>query len=176
MLKKIGLLLLIVIAAVLIYAATLPDTFRVERSASIKAPPAKIFPLINDVQAWKGWSPFENKDPAMKRAFSGPPSGKGAIYEWEGNREIGKGKMEIVESVPPSKVVFDLHFIEPFEGHSKAEFTLVPQGDSTNVTWAMHGPNTYIGKVIGVFCNMDEMIGREFETGLASLKAAAEKT
>jgi uncharacterized protein YndB with AHSA1/START domain len=152
-----------------------PDTFRVQRAAVINAPPEKIFPLIENFQAWGGWSPWENKDPAMKRSFSGPAAGKGAVYTWDGNREVGQGSMEIVEDVPPSKLVLNLDFIKPFEGHSVVTFTLAPQGEATNVTWTMEGPNQFIGKVMGLFCDMDAMIGKDFETGLAGLKALAEK-
>jgi uncharacterized protein YndB with AHSA1/START domain len=175
MLKKIAIAVVVLIVAFLGYAATRPDTFRVERSTSINAPPEKIFPLINDLNSWGAWSPFEKKDPAMKRTLSGAPNGKGAVYAWEGNKEIGKGQMEITESTPPSRVTMKLDFVEPFEAHNVVDFTLAPQGDSTNVTWTIQGPSPFISKVIGIFCNMDKMIGKDFETGLASLKAIAEK-
>ena len=176
MLKIIAIIIIVVlIAAVLIFAATKPDTFRVQRSASIKAPPEKIFSLINDLHSWGVWSPWEKKDPAMKRTHSGAASGKGAVYEWDGNKEVGKGRMEITESSPSSKIAIKLDFIKPFEGHSTAEFTLEAKGDTTNVAWAMHGPSPYIAKVMGIFCNMDRMIGTDFEAGLANLKAVAEK-
>jgi len=171
--------LVVVVAGILIYAATRPDTFRVQRSASIKAPPEKIFPLINDLRSWGAWSPYEKKDPAMKRTFSGPPSGKGAVYEWDGDKNVGKGRMEITEATPPNKVLIKLDFIKLFEGHNTAEFTMEPKGDNTVVTWAMYGPCPYMAKVMGVvmglFMNMDDMIGNDFAAGLASLKAAVEK-
>ena len=175
MFKKIAIAVVVLIAALLIYAATRPDTFRVERSASIKAPPEKIFARINDLRSWNDWSPYEKKDPAMRRAFGDATSGKGAAYSWEGNGEVGKGRMEITESVPPSRVTIKLEFIKPFEARNTVDFTLVPKGDATNVTWAIHGPSPYISKLVGVFCNMDSMIGKDFEAGLASLKAVAEK-
>lgn len=175
MLKKIAIGVAVLLVALLGYAATRPDTFRVERSTSINAPPEKIFPLINDLNRWGAWSPFEKKDPAMKRTLSGAPNGKGAVYAWEGNKEIGKGRMEITESDPPSRVTMKLDFVEPFEAHNVVDFTLARQGDSTIVTWAIHGPSPFISKVIGIFCNMDKMIGKDFENGLASLKSAAEK-
>ena len=136
------------------------DTFRVERKVSIKAPPEKIYALIEDLHAWGAWSPYEKKDPAMQRTFSGAASGKGAIYEWDGNKNVGKGRMEITDTSPPSKIVIKLDFIRPFEGHNIAEFTLEPQGDATNVTWAMHGPAPFISKLMQVFINMDAMIGK----------------
>lgn len=175
MLKKIAIIVVVLIAAILIFAATRPDDFRVQRAASIKAPPEKVFALINDFNRWGAWSPWEKKDPAMKRTFGAATSGKGAKYAWEGNKDVGKGSMEIAESSPSSKVTIKLDFIEPFEGHNIVDFTLEPKGDSTNVTWSMHGPMPFISKVISVFCNMDSMIGKDFEAGLSNLKAAAEK-
>jgi len=171
--------LVVVIAGILIYATTLPDTFRVQRSASIKAPPDKIFALVNDLRGWSAWSPYEKKDPAMKRTFSGAPSGKGAIYEWDGDSNVGKGRMEITDATPPRKIVIKLDFIKPFEGHNTAEFTMEPKGDNTVVTWAMYGACPYVAKVMRVvmspFMNMDDMIGNDFAAGLASLKATVEK-
>jgi uncharacterized protein YndB with AHSA1/START domain len=171
----IAVVLLIAVAAVLIYAATKPNDFRVQRTASIKAPPEKIFALINDLHDWSAWSPYEKRDPAMKRTFSGAVRGRGAVYEWDGNNNVGKGRMEITDTSPPNKIVIKLDFIKPFEGHNVAEFTMAPQGDATNVTWAMYGPSAYITKLIGTFMNMDRMIGNDFEAGLANLKTVAEK-
>src|SRR5207344_784877 len=128
----------------LAFAATKPDTFRVQRAASIKAPPEKIFPLLNELHNWSAWSPYEKKDPAMKRTFSGAPSGKGAVYEWDGDSNVGKGRMEIIDAASPSKVVIKLDFIKPFEGHNTAEFTMEPKGDNTVVTWAMYGPSAFM--------------------------------
>ena len=175
MLKKIALVLVVLIAAVLIFAATKPDIFRVQRAAAIKAPPDKIFPLINDFRQWGAWSPWEKKDPAMKRTFGAVTSGKGATYAWEGNKDVGSGSMEITESVAPSKVGLKLDFLKPFEAHNTVELTLSPAGDVTNVTWAMQGPTPYFAKIIHVFMDMDSMVGKDFEAGLANLKAAAEK-
>jgi len=175
MLKKIAIVLIILVAVILVYAATKPDAFSVQRTTSINAPAEKIYPLINDFHKWGAWSPYEKKDPAMKRTYSGAASGKGSAYAWEGNREVGKGSIEITEISPPSKVQIKLDMLEPIEGHNVVEFSLEPKGDVTNVTWAMHGPSPYISKVIGVFINMDNMIGKDFEAGLANLKAMAEK-
>lgn len=165
----------VLIAGVLIFAATKPDIFRVQRTASITAPPEKIFAFINDFKRWDAWSPWEKKDPAMKRTYGAATSGKGAMYAWEGNTDVGQGRMEIAESVPPSKIRLKLDFVKPFEAHNIVEFTLEPKGDTTNVTWAMQGPTPYFAKIIHVFINMDSMVGKDFETGLANLKAAAEK-
>ncbi|MGH9195493.1 MAG: SRPBCC family protein [Acidimicrobiia bacterium] len=175
MLKTITIIVVVLIAALLIYAATRPDTFRVQRATNIKAPPEKIFALINDFHSWGSWSAYEQKDPAMKRTYSGAANGEGAVYEWEGDKNVGTGRMEIMETSPPSKVTIKLDFVKPFEAQNIAEFTMEPEGDSTNVTWAMHGPSPYISKVIGIFINMDSMIGKDFETGLANLKTEAEK-
>jgi len=171
----IGIVLAVVLAGVLIFAASKPDKFRVQRSTSIKAPPEKIFPLINDFRGWGAWSPYEKRDPEMKRAYSGAATGKGAVYEWDGNKNVGKGRMEITDTAPPSRIAIKLDFLEPFEAHNTAEFTMDGKGDYTSVTWAMYGPANYISKLMGVFFNMDKMIGRDFEAGLANLKAISEK-
>jgi uncharacterized protein YndB with AHSA1/START domain len=176
MFKKIAIVIVAAIAGVLIFASTRPDTFRIERSAAIAAPPEKIFPLINDFTQWAKWSPFETMDPDMKRTISGPPSGVGAVYEWSGNMKAGAGRMEIVESSAPAHVVIKLDFTKPMEGHNVAHFVLTPEPGATNVAWSIDGPMPYISKVMGVFMNMDKMIGGDFDKGLAALKAQAEKT
>jgi len=175
MFKKIALALVVLVAAVLLFATTRPDTFSVQRTATIKATPDKVFPLINDFHQWSVWSPWEKLDPAMQRTHGGPVAGKGANYAWVGNSKVGEGRMEILESAPSSKVSIKLDFIKPFEGHNIADFTLTPQGDSTQVTWVMNGPAPYITKLMGIFVSMDQMIGKDFEAGLANMKAAAEK-
>jgi len=175
MFKMIATVVVVLIAAVLGLAATKPDTFRVERSATIKAPPEKVYLLLNDFHQWAQWSPWERLDPAMQRSHGGAPSGIGATYAWEGNKKVGKGRMEIIDSVAPSKVTIKLDFLAPFEAHNTAEFLLKTQGDATTVTWAMTGPHMYLGKVMSVFASMDSMVGKDFESGLANLKAVAEK-
>ena len=172
---KILLVIVVLIAAILAFAATRADTFRVQRSAVISAPSDKIFPLIDDFHNWATWSPYEKLDPAMKRTLSGEPSGKGAVYAWEGNSKAGEGRMEIIESTSTSRVVIKLDFLKPFEAHNTAEFTLQPQGDTTRVTWAMYGPAPFIAKLMGLFFSMDKMIGKDFETGLNNLKTRTEK-
>jgi uncharacterized protein YndB with AHSA1/START domain len=171
----IAVVLAIAIVIVLILAATRPDTFSVQRATTIKAPPERIFPLINDFRQWASWSPYENKDPAMKRSFGGAASGRGAVYAWEGNKNVGSGRMEIMDASAPSKIVIKLDFFTPFEGHNTAEFTMLPQGDATNVTWLMHGPAPFMSKVMQVFINLDNMIGKDFEAGLANLKRLTDK-
>jgi hypothetical protein len=174
MVRNIALVIALVIVSLLAYATTRPGTLRVQRVTTIKASPDKIFPLINDFHRWNQWSPYEKIDPAMKRAYSGAAAGTGAVYEWDGDRNVGQGRMEITDASQPARVTIKLDFVRPLEGHNVAEFALVPQGDSTQVTWTMAGPTPYIGKLIGVFINMDTMIGSQFDSGLASLKAIAE--
>jgi hypothetical protein len=168
-------LVVVVVAGILIYAATKPDSFSVQRSANVKAPPDKILALIADLRGWSAWSPYEKKDPDMKRTFSGAASGKGAIYEWTGNKDVGQGRMEIIDVTTPSKVTIKLDFLKPFEAHNTAEFTMVPAGDNTTVTWAMYGPSPYVAKIMGTLFDLDKMIGNDFEAGLAALKTVAEK-
>src|SRR5437660_5960587 len=174
-LAVIAVILAVIVAGILIYAATKPDSFTVRRTASIKAPPERIFALVNDLHGWGAWSPYEKKDPDMKRTFGGAALGKGAIYQWDGNKNVGSGSMEIIESAPPSKIVIKLDFLKPFEGHNTAEFTMDPKADNTTVTWAMYGPSSYMFKAMGIFMDMDKLIGNDFAAGLANLKAVAEK-
>jgi uncharacterized protein YndB with AHSA1/START domain len=152
-----------------------PSSFKVERSASIKAPPDKIFALLNDFHHWSSWSPWEKFDPNMKRTHSGAERGTGAVYSWEGNKKVGTGRMEITESVAPARVVTKLDFLKPFEAHNTAEFNLETRGDSTSVSWSIYGPAAFMTKVMMVFTSMDKMMGKDFEEGLANLKVLAEK-
>jgi len=175
MLKIIVIVVAVLVATILGFAMTKPDSFSVRRKTSIQAPPDKIYPFIDDFHKWNSWSPWEKLDPAMNRTHSGAASGKGAVYEWDGNSKVGKGRMEITDVSPPSRVTIKLDFLKPFEGHNIAEFTLEPQGDSTDITWAMRGPAPFLSKVMQVFISMDKMIGKDFESGLANLKSIAEK-
>jgi uncharacterized protein YndB with AHSA1/START domain len=175
----IAVVLAVALAILLILAATKPDTFSVRRAAVVEAPPEKIFPLINDFRQWGSWSPWENKDPAMKRTFGGTASGKGAVYAWDGNKNVGSGRMEILDASSPSKIVIKLDFFKPFEGHNTAEFTMLPQGNAagatTSINWVMHGPAPFMHRIMQVFMNLDNMIGKDFEIGLANLKRLTEK-
>ena len=175
MFGTILIILVVIIAAVLVYAATRPNDFVVTRTASIKASPEAIFPLINDFSHWPTWSPYEKLDPQMKRTLSGTESGKGAAYAWEGNAKAGKGRMEIVNSVPSSLVSLKLDFEKPFRANNSVDFTLTPSGDNTAVTWAMRGSRPFIAKLMGLFMNFDTLIGKDFEAGLANLKRATER-
>lgn len=171
----LGIVVVVAIVAVLIYASTRPDTFRVERSLAMKAPPEKIFPYLTELKRWQEWSPYEGRDPAMKRTYGGAESGKGATYEWDGDKNVGKGRMEVLEATPPNKVMIKLDFIKPFEGHNTAELTVQPKDGQTVVTWAMYGPSPFMSKLIGTFMSFDDMIGRDFAAGLVKLKTIVEK-
>ena len=177
MLTVLGLILLLIILAVvaaLAYASAKPDDFRVQRVTSIDAAPDNIFPLLDDFRRWPEWSPWEGKDPAMKRTYVGAPAGQGAAYAWRGNRAVGAGRMEIIETSPPLRLLIDLHFLKPFQARHQAEFHLAPAGAGTRVTWAMHGRANPVMKTMALFMDMDRMIGRDFETGLANLKRISE--
>jgi hypothetical protein len=170
----IVIVLAIALAIVLIVAASKPAIFSVQRATTVKAAPEKIFPLINDFRQWGTWSPYETRDPAMKRSYSGAASGEGAVYGWDGNKNIGSGRMEILETSAPAKIIIKLDFFKPFEAHNTAEFTILPQGDVTNVSWVMHGPASLMSRLMQVFMNIDRMIGKDFEIGLANLKRLTE--
>jgi hypothetical protein len=176
----VGAVLLAAIAVILAVAARKPDDFRVTRTVLVQAPPEKIYPLIADFHRWAEWSPYEKKDPAMKRTFSGAGNGVGAVYAWDGDKNVGSGRMEIANVTEPSeggpaKIALKLDFLKPFEGHNMAEFTMVPLANGTTVSWVMYGPSPLIAKVMGLFFDMDKMIGDDFALGLANLKSAAEK-
>lgn len=168
----ISVLLVVAVAYVLVLASVKPATFSLKRSTSIKASPGKIAPFISDFHLWGAWSPWEKIDADLQRSFSGAESGVGAVYAWEG-KKAGSGRMEILESTPAA-VVIKLDFIKPMKAHNTAIFTMEPSGDSTAVTWEMKGHNNFVAKVFQVFMDMDKMVGKSFEEGLASLKAAAE--
>lgn len=179
MLKILGIVLGVVVLAVAgiaaYAAATQPNEIRIERSIEIAAPADRIFPLINDFRRWGEWSPYEKKDPDMRRTFGGAENGKGARYAWEGDSSIGSGNMEITQSVPNERIAIDLHFTSPMEANNVAEFTMRPNGQRTQVTWVMQGPMNLFGKVASVFMDMDKMVGDDFAAGLRNMKALAEK-
>jgi uncharacterized protein YndB with AHSA1/START domain len=157
-------------------AARKPATFRIERVTSIAAPADRVYANIVDFHRWPAWQPWEKLDPRMSKRFKGPERGQGAVYEWQGNKEVGKGRMTIIEARPNQRVVVRLEFLEPFPADNRAIFTLVPRAGGTEVTWAMEGPNSFMGKVISVFVDMDEMLGGDFQRGLANLKQLCETT
>jgi hypothetical protein len=170
----IAIVLAVAIVAVLIIAATKPDSFSVQRATVINAPPDRVFPLIADFHEWRKWSPWEDRDPELRRTYGGAERGKGAIYAWEGNKNVGSGRMEILEANSASLVKIQLDFLKPFEAHNIAEFTMLPQGNATNLNWAMHGPAPFMSKVMQVFMSFDKMIGKDFEAGLAKIKSVSE--
>ena len=169
-------LLILFVIAILAYTATRPNSFRIQRSILIQATPDKIFPLINDFNQWRTWSPWENIDPTMQRTYSGTAQGVGTIYAWQGTGQVGAGRMEITSTRPSSEIIIQLDFLKPFEAHNIAEFTLTAQGQNTELTWSMHGSSPYLSKLMGVFFNMDRMIGKDFEKGLNTLKLIVEQT
>lgn len=168
----IGLAVIIVVVAVVV--AMQPDDFRVTRSTTVSAPAAVVFAQVNDLQKWEAWNPWQKKDPAMKLTFSGPPAGPGASYSWAGNNEVGEGRLTITESRPGELVRLKLEFMKPFAATNTAEFTFKPEGERTNVTWAMQGNNNFFAKALHLVMNMDKMVGGEFEKGLVDMKAAVE--
>lgn len=174
MLKFIAIAVVLLLAVVLVYAATRPAAFSVERSISIQAPPARVFGLVSDFHSWLGWSPWEKMDPALQRQYSGAASGLGAVYAWQGNAKVGKGRMEIVELHAPERIRIRLDFYAPFAASNTAEFSFVPQGETTTVRWVMTGRNHYVAKLMQLFFNMDRMVGTQFESGLAELRRLAE--
>ncbi|MFN4121053.1 SRPBCC family protein [Acidovorax sp.] len=175
MLKTIALVLLAALGLLLAYAATRPDTFRVERSRVITAPPERVFGLIHDLRQFNTWNPYERKDPALRGEYSATTAGPGARYAWHSDK-VGTGSMEIVDAEAPRRVGMKLDFVAPFEAHNRAEFTLQPEGDNaTRVTWALHGPVPYLAKIAHLFFNMDRMVGQDFEDGLEHLQAVVQK-
>ena len=173
MLKLIALVLGLAVVGILVLAATRPDTFRVARTATIQAPPERIHPLISDLRRFNTWNPYEKKDPNILGAYSGPASGPGAAYAFTGNKEVGKGAIKIT-SATPDVVRMDLTMLEPFEAENRVEFRIEPSGPATRVTWSLEGKAPYLAKVIHLFLDMDTMVGRDFEAGLANLKKLAE--
>lgn len=164
-----------VVVAVLILAATRPPSFEVKRSLDIVAPPGRIYPLIADFREWGRWSPYEKLDPALRRDFSGAAAGQGAVYAWEGNGKAGAGRMEILEAAPERGVDIKLDFTRPFRANNRAAFHFDRVGEATRVTWSMQGAAPFMARLMGLFINMDRLIGKDFEQGLANLKAAAEQ-
>lgn len=174
MLQIIGIVIGIAIVAVLLIAALKSDTFRVVRSAQISAPAEKVYPFIADFHKWTAWSPWENLDPALKRTYSGAESGTGAVYAWEGNNKVGAGRMEITDATSPARVALNLDFLRPFRASNTVVFTLEAAEGGTLVTWNMQGFLPYMAKVMHTLMNVDKMVGKDFEKGLAALKSASE--
>lgn len=178
MLKKIlisaGVVASVVIGVFVIVVATRPAEFRIERSTTIAAPPERVFHQVNDFRAWSGWSPWDKLDPNLTRSFSGPPNGTGASYAWVGNENVGEGRMTIEKSTPPSEVVIKLEFLKPWEATNTTVFSFTPEGAGTRVNWAMTGENNFASKAFSLFVDMDQLVGADFDRGLAAMKALAE--
>jgi uncharacterized protein YndB with AHSA1/START domain len=172
---KILIAIVAVIVMALVFAAMKPDTLRIERSTVINAPPDKVYALIDDFHEWPNWAPQDREDASMKRTYSGAQSGVGAVSDWSGSGNTGKGRMEITGADASRQVVVTVDFAKPFVAHNVNTFTLAPEGNGTRVSWAMQGTNAYMMKVMSLLMNMDKMMGQHFESGLANLKAAAEK-
>ena len=173
---KWGLAVIAAIVGVfLIVVAMQPSDFKIERSATMRAPAPAAFAQVNDFQNWRTWSPWEKVDPALKRQYQGPKAGTGAVYAWQGNNDAGEGRMTITESRPGELVRIRLEFFKPFAATNQADFTFKPSGDSTTVTWAMTGQNNFLAKAIGLFVDMDRMVGGMFDQGLTQMKAIVER-
>jgi len=169
MIKKILLVLVLLIAAVLVAASFQSEDMNVSRSATIPAAPEAVFKVVNDFRQWDAWSPWANKDPEMKKSLEGPPEGVGAVYKWSGNMEVGEGSTRLVESKPNEKIGMKLDFVRPMEGSSDVQFTFVPEGAGTKVTWSMQSKKPFAGKVFGLFVDCEKMCGDQFSEGLANL-------
>jgi len=150
------------------------DTYTVERSATIAAPPHRVYEQVADFHNWTNWSPWEDLDPDLKRTYSGAAAGTGAVYEWSGNRRAGEGRMEITRAEDPSAVDIALDFVKPFKASNRTSFTIRPDGDGSQVTWRMVGKQTLALRIFGIFRSMESLVGNDFEKGLGRLKAHAE--
>lgn len=173
--RKILIGVVVVIAVFLVVVATRPAAFHVERSLTMAAAPAAVFVQVNDFHAWPIWSPWEQLDPRMKRSFSGAPSGAGAVYAWQGNDQVGEGRMTLEKSERPSRIEIKLEFFKPWTATNTATFSFVPSGAGTKTTWAMDGANNFMAKAVSMFMDMDKLIGADFERGLQAMRVAAER-
>ena len=172
------LLIALAVVALLAYASTRPSTFRIERSTSIAAPMLQVAELIDDFRAWQKWSPWENIDPTLQRTFSGADAGVGAVYEWDSKGKAGAGRMELTEMRAGSErglIAIRLDFLKPFKACNTAEFVMTPSANGTDLSWAMFGPSPFVSRLMGVFIDLDKMVGKDFEAGLAALKRLAEQ-
>ena len=171
---------LVAVAAVvvifLIAVALQPSEFKVERSATLRAPAPAAFAQVNDFQNWLAWSPWEKVDPALKRQYEGARAGTGAVYAWQGNKDVGEGRMTITDSRAGELVRIKLEFFKPFAAVNDTVFTFKPSGDATAVTWTMTGKNSFVSKAICMFVDMDRMVGGMFEQGLTQMKTVVERS
>jgi Polyketide cyclase / dehydrase and lipid transport len=172
--KKLIVALALLLIALAVVIALQPADFRITRNTTIAAPAAVVFANVNDFRKWEAWSPWAKLDPSMKVAYDGPARGPGMIYTWSGNNKVGQGRMTIIESRPDDLVRIELEFLKPMAATNKTEFTFTPAGNQTAVNWTMTGTNNFFGKAFALFMNMDKMVGKDFENGLAQMKALLE--
>ena len=172
MVLRIAVTVAILVALVLIIAASKPKSFHIQRFITIDAPPDQVFPLVNDLHNWPRWG---EEDSSVRRTYSGPENGKGAIAEWKGSGREGEGRMLITESLPTRKIAIQVDWAKPFVARNINEFVFEHVGNSTRVTWTMKGPNLYVMRLMSIFVNMDQTMGKHFETGLVNLKKFAEQ-
>ena len=163
-----------IIIAFVVVVALQPAESRIERAATISAPPADVFAQVNDFHKWGAWSPWEKLDPALQRTFAGAPEGAGAIYSWIGNKQVGEGRMTLMDSRPNELITIKLEFFKPFKATNTAKFTFKPQGEQTLITWTMTGRKNFVMKAFCLFMDMDKMVGGDFEKGLANMKSVVE--
>ena len=168
----IAIAIVAVVAAWAAFVATRPSEFRITRARTMAAPPEAVHALVNDFHKWTEWSPWEKLDPDLKREYSGPSAGVGAAYHWVGNNKVGEGRMTITGSQPPHGVTLRLEFLKPWKATNTTQFEFLPSGSGTTVTWTMTGTNNFMFKAMGLFMNMDKMVGPDFEKGLANLETA----
>lgn len=173
MFKKFVLIVLVLIGLLLAFAWTRPDTYHVQRTGHVAAPPQQVFDLVGDFRHWPEWSPWEDLDPQMQRVYSSPSQGVGASYDWSGNEEAGKGRMQIRQARAPQRLDIDLQFIEPMASSNRMRFDFTPAGDGTEVLWQMEGQHSFATKIMSVFMSFDRLIGRDFDKGLANLARLA---
>ncbi len=171
---KILIAVAVVLALLAGFIATRPEDFRITRSAAMSAPAAAAFAQVNDFHNWAAWSPWEKLDPDLKRTFEGAPAGTGAVYSWDGNKQVGAGRMTMLESRPGEVIRLKLEFFRPFAATNGTEFAFQPEGNQTRVTWTMDGKNTFITKAFHLVMNMDKVVGGDFEKGLAQMKSIVE--
>jgi hypothetical protein len=174
MLIPILIVLAAIIVVLIVVVAMRPSEFRIARSATVSGPASDAFAQVNDFHKWVAWSPWEKLDPALARTYEGAPAGTGAIYSWSGNKQVGEGRMTLMDSRPNEFIQIKLEFLRPFKATNAAEFTFKPEGNQTVVTWSMSGRHNFILKAFGLFMNMDKMIGGDFEKGLANMKSVVE--
>lgn len=174
MLKKILIGLVVVLVVLIAVIASRPAEFEIKRSLLINAPAEVVFAQVDNFKAWNGWSPWDKRDPAMKRTYGDTPSGKGATYHWVGNNEVGEGRMTITDAKPNEHIGIDLEFIKPFPAKNRTDFHFTPTGTGTTVNWVMTGKNDFMGKAFSMVMDMDKMVGPDFEAGLAQMKTVSE--